>query len=358
MSVDQALIAFREAPARQVGAAVRFERLERYRVTLSDGHEVGVAVAGRGIPLVMVHGISVTGMLYAQSLARLAGLGFKVFAIDLPGHGDSGALPAGSIDLGAHAEFVGRVIRELGIRRAVLAGHSLGGRIMAELVAEDPELAIALLLVDAPVGGLWDGLIALARWSPPLVSLLGATLAIDTTMTFLTAGPAQAGKLARLGARNAVANLTRPWRVVSAAASVLLAPSSGPTLRRLAASRVPVFFLHGSHDLVVPLRSARDAAARAAGDLVVVRGGAHSWLLEHPVALPAIVAELLQGRLGEACQEAASAGTPGSACLRPRDAEVACLEIGSLASRLAGKKTATLRPFEPSRLSWSIHSHR
>ena len=45
-----------------------------------DGFEVGVATAGRGAPLVVLHGFGVESMLYAQTLSRLTHLGFRVVA--------------------------------------------------------------------------------------------------------------------------------------------------------------------------------------------------------------------------------------------------------------------------------------
>jgi hypothetical protein len=63
---------------------------------------------------------------------------------------------------------------------------------------------------------------------------------------------------------------------------------------------VPVVVLHGERDYVVPLAAARDAARRSGGDLVVIRGGTHSWLLKDPESFPAIMGELLRNGLGDA----------------------------------------------------------
>jgi hypothetical protein len=49
----------------------------------------------------------------------------------------------------------------------------------------------------------------------------------------------------------------------------------------------------------VPVKTARDAARRASGELILVHGASHSWLLRDPEAMPAIVAELLEGTLGD-----------------------------------------------------------
>src|SRR5688572_29288561 len=102
-------------------------RLARHTFTLSDGHQIGLAVSGRGVPLVVVHGFSAEGFLYAQTLNRLVRTGFKVIAIDLAGHGDTDGLPLLGETLDGYAELMARCLRELGIRRAVLAGHSMGG---------------------------------------------------------------------------------------------------------------------------------------------------------------------------------------------------------------------------------------
>ena len=69
------------------GVPVAAPRLARHRITISDGHTVGITVAGAGIPLVVVHGFSVEGFLYAQTLSRLVSMGFKVIAVDTAGHG-------------------------------------------------------------------------------------------------------------------------------------------------------------------------------------------------------------------------------------------------------------------------------
>src|SRR5262245_17603772 len=67
------------------GEAATRPRLARSRVVLPDGRHVGVAVAGRGVPLVIVHGFGAEGVLYAQTLSRLVASGFMVVAVDSPG---------------------------------------------------------------------------------------------------------------------------------------------------------------------------------------------------------------------------------------------------------------------------------
>ena len=72
------------------------------------------------------------------------------------GHGGTDGLQVGGGDLSGYAELLGRVVDHLGIKRAVFAGHSMGGRLVTELVARRPEKAVAVILVDAIVGDAWD----------------------------------------------------------------------------------------------------------------------------------------------------------------------------------------------------------
>jgi acetyl esterase/lipase len=92
----------------------------------------------------------------------------------------------------------------------------------------------------------------------------------------------------------------QPWRMIGPAWSILRSRGSGRILDALQDQDVPTFVIHGEWDLIVPMATARDAAERANATLVEVKRASHSWLLKDPETLPAIVAELLEWRLGDA----------------------------------------------------------
>ena len=279
-------------------------RLSKHRIELSDGHAVQALVAGRGVPLVVTHGFACEGLLYAQSLSRLVSMGFKVVAIDTAGHGGTAVLPRDGHELAAYSRLLGRAVTELGIRRAIYAGHSMGGRLVTELAAADPHRVVALILIDAIVGDAWDQIVAACRWWPPLLGVFSTAAVVDSLTTISLDDTTQTAKLARLWAKTAWGDVTRPWQLLNPFLSVLRSPGSGEMLDTLRGAGVPVVVLHGDRDYVVPMAAARDAARRAAGDLVVIRGGTHSWLLKCPESFPAIVGELLRGRLGDAYEAA------------------------------------------------------
>ncbi len=285
--------------------AVAAPRLARHRIELSDGHMVGITVAGHGIPLVVVHGFSAEGVLYAQTLSRLVSMGFKVIAIDTAGHGGTSGLPYDGHDIHDYSDLLGRVIDEIGIRHYILAGHSMGGRLVAQLAAARPEQTIAVVLIDAIVGDTWDKMVYLFRLMPPLLGGIGATLLLDSlTIVPMFHDPKQAAKFLRLVAPTVVGHVRRPWRLLGPMASILRSRSSRYPLNEIAYNEIPVIVMHGDKDFAVPLRTAKDTAERTGGLLVTVQGGRHSWLLRDPEALPAIIHELLDSTLGQACKDA------------------------------------------------------
>lgn len=309
-------------------------RLTRHRLTLEDGHRVGIAVAGRGAPFVVVHGFGVESLLYAQPLARLAALGFQVVAVDAGGHGHTQPLP-GTASLDDYVALLSKSLDALGIRRCVLAGHSMGGRFVAELAARRPDLVIALVLVDAIVGESWDRVAGFLRRMPPAVLGYGAALAVDTVASVPVAHDVrQALKLGRRIGPTVSMQLARPWRGLWPAVALLRAPSSVGTLDRLRDGGTVVASLHGERDLLVPLQAARETVARTDGALVVVRGGSHSWLLRCPETFPAIVGELLEGRLGEARDAALRAEGVDPATAGAAELEAACTRPGGVGAAL------------------------
>lgn len=279
----------------------RAPRLARHRIALADGHQVGVSVCGRGVPIVLVHGYTAEGMLYAQTLNRIVAQGFKVIAIDTAGHGSTQGLPSRGADFESYTRLLRRTVDELGIKKAIYAGHSMGGRLVTELTARNPDRVLTVILLDAIVGETWDRIVSLSRVNPLLLVGIGGILLADSLSTVpLVRDPRQAAKFANL-ARPLVGNhLRNPLRIAGPGISILRSRSSRWMLEAIAKAKVPLIAIHGDRDIVVPLSTARSAARIARGMLVTVEGGGHSWLLKDPEALPSILSELFRSPHGRA----------------------------------------------------------
>jgi hypothetical protein len=122
---------------------------------------------------------------------------------------------------------------------------------------------------------------------------------------------------------------------------------------------VSTFVLHGDRDYAVPLATARSAAQLANGQLVVIRGASHSWVLKDPETLPGVVYDLLGDGLGAAQRRALlHAGlVPGEATRA--DVEAAFYDRGALVQRLApAEKTLDRHDPAPrprrSRYTWKV----
>lgn len=273
--------------------AATLPRLARHQISLADGHQVGVSVCGRGVPIVLIHGFTAEGMLYAQTLSRIVSAGFKVVAIDSANHGSTQGLPTGGADFEEYAKFLGRVVDELGIKKAVFAGHSMGGRLVTELAARDPDRALAVILLDAIVGEPWDRIVKVSRFNPLLLAGIGVVLMVDSVSTVpYLRNPRQAIKLGRLLAPTMLNHALHPTHLAGPGLSILRSRSSKWMLQKLGRAGVPVVAIHGDRDIVVPLSTARSAAKLAGGMVVVVEGGTHSWLLKDPETLPAILRQM------------------------------------------------------------------
>jgi pimeloyl-ACP methyl ester carboxylesterase len=96
---------------------------------------------------VLVHGIACHRAFMAPQ-AQFLRARHRVVAIDLRGHGDSDA-PRQRYTIGGLADDVGWICEQLGVERAVVVGHSLGGLVALELAAARPDLAVGAALIDS-----------------------------------------------------------------------------------------------------------------------------------------------------------------------------------------------------------------
>src|SRR5881296_2424298 len=114
------------------------------------GHRVIYRVAGSGPPVVLIHGMVNSSRHWEQVALRLADR-YTVIAPDLIGHGDS-ATPRGDYSLGAHAAAIRDLLAVIGIDRATIVGHSLGGGVAMQFFYQFPQRTERLALISS--GGL------------------------------------------------------------------------------------------------------------------------------------------------------------------------------------------------------------
>ena len=222
--------------------------------------------------MVLLHGIAGTSATWDAVIPRLAEH-HEVLAPDLLGHGES-AKPNGDYSLGAYANSLRDLLEALGLTRATLVGHSLGGGIAMQFAYQFLERCERLVLVDS--GGLGREVHPLLR----AAALPGAEFVLPWLSTTTSRGVgALVRGMGRLGIR-AGPDLDETWRsFVSlgepAARRAFIQTVRGvmdlsgqrvsATERLYLAEGLPTLIVWGENDPLIPVRHARAAHERMPG---------------------------------------------------------------------------------------------
>ncbi len=131
-------------------------------------------IAGSGPPVVLIHGM-LNSSSHWQEVALDLARDHTVVAPDLIGHGDSAA-PRGDYSLGAHAASIRDLLAAIGIDRASIVGHSLGGGVAMQFFYQFPQRVERLVLISS--GGLGHHVSPLLRSAalPGTTALLSLTI--------------------------------------------------------------------------------------------------------------------------------------------------------------------------------------
>jgi pimeloyl-ACP methyl ester carboxylesterase len=126
------------------------------RYATLDGNRIHYKVLGSGPrTLVFVHGWTGSLAMWRLQAADFAARGFRVVALDLPGHGKSDA-PEVSYTMALFARAVDAVLRDAGVPRAILIGHSMGTPVVREFYRQHPEKTEALVSMDGSLRALFS----------------------------------------------------------------------------------------------------------------------------------------------------------------------------------------------------------
>ena len=127
-----------------------------------DGIRLHFVEAGRGAPVVLIHGASSTLRDFVASLLPLLARNHRVVAFDRPGYGYS-ERPAGAwLDPTRQAKLIGRALAAIGVEKPVLVGHSWGGSLVLAYLLETPQQLAGGVLLGG-VSHPWRGGVAWVR---------------------------------------------------------------------------------------------------------------------------------------------------------------------------------------------------
>jgi len=98
------------------------------------------------VPLLLVHGYTCDSHDWSWQIPHLLA-GHRVIAVDQRGHGRSSAPKDGYTTTQLAADLAG-LLGQLGVRRVIAFGHSMGGSVVSALAVENPDLVAAVVAVD------------------------------------------------------------------------------------------------------------------------------------------------------------------------------------------------------------------
>ncbi len=143
----------------------------------TKGLRTFVQTAGRGTPIVFIHGALLSSDLWQHQLETLSHQ-FQCIAYDLRGHGRSGKTPLKRYSAALFARDLLAILDALRIQKPILCGLSLGGMIAQTFAAQYPHRVRGLILCDTAISTryhLSDRLISefVGIVTPSAVNLLG-----------------------------------------------------------------------------------------------------------------------------------------------------------------------------------------
>lgn len=298
-----------EGNLRANGIADTTSQGESEMVSLPDGYQIAAYHFGAegGPPVVLLHGGGVdSGMLsWRDTIPALVEGGYRVYAFDWPGYGQSPPAPVGFTQ-NLLIDVATGLFDAWHLEKASLVGISMGGGAAIGFTLAHPERVEKLALVgayglqDRVAAHFWSALYvrlplmntvayALLRSSPWMMrETMKAIIRRPASLTDALLAEANAA-LRSPGAGEAFAQFQRHemgWRRVRTCYM--------PQLDRIA---VPTLIVHGTGDVGAPVKYAREAAQRIPNAVLhIVEGAGHWTQRDAPEEFNHVLLEFLRSR--------------------------------------------------------------
>jgi pimeloyl-ACP methyl ester carboxylesterase len=110
------------------------------------GYKLHYLEAGRGDPVILLHGSGGEGARWMPTIKGLSG-SFRVIALDQVGFGQSDK-PLTIYHTGVFAGFLAQFMKTIGVSKATVMGQSMGAGVALYLTVHHPEMVDRLIMVD------------------------------------------------------------------------------------------------------------------------------------------------------------------------------------------------------------------
>ena len=221
-----------------------------------------------GLPILLIHGAGGSHLYWAPEIRRLNG--FRVVALDLPGHGKSEGIGRQSIT--AYVEAVQNFMDAIDMPAAIIVGHSMGSAVALQLALDAPDRVLALVMVGGGSRLRVHPLILENAVNPATFSL--AVKSINDWAFGVDCDP----RLRELASQR-MEKETRP----TVLHGDFLACNDFDATERLGEIKKPTLIICGSEDRMTPLRYSQALHEQIKGSTMVeIEGAGHMVMIEKP----------------------------------------------------------------------------
>ncbi len=231
-------------------------------------------------PILLIHGAGGSHLYWSPEIRRLNG--FKVAALDLPGHGKSEGI--GRQTIPDYVEAVQKFMDAINLPAAIIVGHSMGSAIALQLALDAPDRVLALVIMG---GG------SRLRVAPSILESAAnpATFPLAVKTINEWAFGSQTDPRLRELASQRMEKETRP----TVLHGDFLACNEFDASERLAEIKKKTLILCGTEDKMTPLKYSHSLHERIKNsELVEIEGAGHMVMLEKPHKVAEALEDFIQ----------------------------------------------------------------
>jgi pimeloyl-ACP methyl ester carboxylesterase len=259
----------------------------------ANGIELYYEVHGEGRPLILISGLGYPLWQWHKMVPYLAEY-FKVITFDNRGVGQSDK-PAGAYTAQMLAADTVGLLDALGIDKAIVAGHSMGGFIAQAMTLDFPQRVEKLILCSTNFGGPHhvpvtpEAMKVLTDVASDALTRFKNGLVVSTAPGWAEKNPEMIAKWIKWRVANPVE--LGPYQSQLAIGLGLL-PAAAAFETKLPAINIPTLILFGEHDKVVPPANAELLSKQLSNSQVVIFPNAgHFFPIEIPEAASRAIIE-------------------------------------------------------------------
>lgn len=119
------------------------------KVAVGRDESLRVVTSGAGEPVVMIPGLFGSAYAFRKMIPLLSDCGYRSVIVEPLGLGFSSKPPKADYSLSAQAERIAAALDSLGVRHAIILGHSIGGAMALRLALHHPDLVSGLVLIES-----------------------------------------------------------------------------------------------------------------------------------------------------------------------------------------------------------------